>query len=514
MRLVWERYGTLVHTYCVRAIGDRELAADCVQETFVSVWRSRDRFDDSRGACRRGCSASPATAYTTPTGRRPGGTPSSSPLATSKANREARWSNVRAPATTLAAKSNTTSSLGAHPEVRSSAIRAAARTKASLGAELGKQPPRMIAKGCGRSYSPRVPDRDSLVTMPGGLTPEQQARVEIDRKLEAAGWVVQDFKEMDLSAARGVAVREFPTATGPADYLLYGDRKALGTIEAKKDGTPLLGVESQSDRYTEGFSQTAAKQKRLPAWRLPLPFHYMSTGKETYFANRLDPDYAPREVFNFHRPETLIEIAKSGETMRQQLRQMPPLIEEGLRQNQVAAIKGLEKSFASNHLRTLTPQTMGSGKTMLSCAQAYRLLRYGGAEANPLPGRPDQPRRAGPARVPQLRHARRRPQARRALQRPAAALEPDRPGGQRRHHDDPAALLDAPRRGRARPRAGGGVGLRASAAASTTWSSCRSATSRRSRSSCSTSSSPTSAIARSTAAGARSSTTSTPSWSG
>ncbi len=62
---------------------------------------------------------------------------------------------------------------------------------------------------------------------------------------------------------------------------------------------------------------------------MPLPFHYLSTGKETYFANRLDPDYAPREVFHFHRPQTLIEIAKPGETMRQKLR-VPPLIEEGL----------------------------------------------------------------------------------------------------------------------------------------------------------------------------------------
>ena len=60
--------------------------------------------------------------------------------------------------------------------------------------------------------------------MPGGLTPEQQARVEIDRKLEAAGWVIQDNSETDLTAARGVAIREFQTATGPADYLLYVDK--------------------------------------------------------------------------------------------------------------------------------------------------------------------------------------------------------------------------------------------------------------------------------------------------
>ena len=49
-RRVWDRYGTLVHTFCVRSLGDRDLAADCVQETFVSAWRSRDRFDPARGS--------------------------------------------------------------------------------------------------------------------------------------------------------------------------------------------------------------------------------------------------------------------------------------------------------------------------------------------------------------------------------------------------------------------------------------------------------------------------------
>jgi len=86
-------------------------------------------------------------------------------------------------------------------------------------------------------YSPIMP-----VGVPGGLTPEQAARVEIDRLLEAAGWAVQDREKLDLSAARGIAVREFHVKTGFADYLLYGDRRVLGTIEAKKVGEPLLGV--------------------------------------------------------------------------------------------------------------------------------------------------------------------------------------------------------------------------------------------------------------------------------
>jgi type I restriction enzyme, R subunit len=211
------------------------------------------------------------------------------------------------------------------------------------------------------------------------LTPEQRSRVLIDKLLTEAGWIVQNPDEVNLAAGRGIAVREFRTATGPVDYLLYGDRKALGTLEAKRDGTPLLGVETQSDRYAEGFAR-AAKQKGLPFWRLPLPFHYMSTGKETYFANRLDPDYAPRRVFAFHKPETLIEIAKSGKTLRQNVREMPQLNPGGLWPNQVEAVEGLEASFGRNRLRTLVPQTMGAGKTTISRAEAYRLLRYGGAD--------------------------------------------------------------------------------------------------------------------------------------
>ena len=46
----WDRYGTLVHTFCVRSLSDRDLAADCVQETFVSAWRSRERFDPALGS--------------------------------------------------------------------------------------------------------------------------------------------------------------------------------------------------------------------------------------------------------------------------------------------------------------------------------------------------------------------------------------------------------------------------------------------------------------------------------
>ena len=58
------------------------------------------------------------------------------------------------------------------------------------------------------------------------MTPESLARIEIDSRLEKAGWIVQDLKKLDLSAGLGIAVREYPTDTGPADYVLFIARNA------------------------------------------------------------------------------------------------------------------------------------------------------------------------------------------------------------------------------------------------------------------------------------------------
>jgi type I restriction enzyme R subunit len=68
-------------------------------------------------------------------------------------------------------------------------------------------------------------------------TPEALARQQIDAQLAQAGWVVQDHAALNLWAARGVAVREYPLpGHGFADYLLFVDRTAVGVVEAKKVG--------------------------------------------------------------------------------------------------------------------------------------------------------------------------------------------------------------------------------------------------------------------------------------
>ena len=220
--------------------------------------------------------------------------------------------------------------------------------------------------------------------------PEQQAREDIDRLLEAAGWSVQDAANTNIYAAQGVAIREFPLKQGHgfADYLLYVDGKAAGVIEAKKQGVTLTGVETQSDKYTQGLPDG------LPRWHNPLPFAYQSTGVETRFTNGLDPAPRSRGVFAFHTPallaewlgpaaagvkETAASYAGQVDTFLGRLRDMPPLIEEGLWPAQVTAIRNLEQSLRENRPRALIQMATGSGKTFTAISFIYRLIKFAGA---------------------------------------------------------------------------------------------------------------------------------------
>ncbi|HEV7800636.1 MAG TPA: DEAD/DEAH box helicase family protein, partial [Burkholderiales bacterium] len=206
------------------------------------------------------------------------------------------------------------------------------------------------------------------------LSPEKRARQQIDAQLTACGWVVQDYRAVEFSAGRGIALREVPLTTGPCDYLLLVDRKACGVIEAKKEGTTLSTVADQSARYANS----------LPAFLKDgnegaLPFLYESTGVETFFRDERDPAPRSRRVFTFHRPETLAEWVAEPDTLRYRLAQMPfahRLATNGMRYCQVEAINGLEQSFARDQPRALIHMATGAGKTFTACAFTYRLIKY------------------------------------------------------------------------------------------------------------------------------------------
>mgnify|MGYP000231385571 CR=1 FL=1 len=208
-------------------------------------------------------------------------------------------------------------------------------------------------------------------------TPEERARVTIDRLLAESGWQVQDFRAMNLSAGPGIAVREFPLKTGEADYALYAGGKVIGVVEAKPEGHTLTGVEVQSAKYL------GALHHGFPRWSTagtPLPFAYESTGEVTQFTSTLDPDPRSREVFSFHRPEELVRIAEADRQLRAALLDMPALEHGSLWEKQFTAIENLEHSLASNHPRSLIQMVMGSGKTFTACNIAYRLIKFAGAK--------------------------------------------------------------------------------------------------------------------------------------
>ena len=201
-------------------------------------------------------------------------------------------------------------------------------------------------------------------------TPEQWAREKIDSLLSAAGWTVQDYAAFNRNAAEGVAVREFHLPSGPCDYLLFVGGKAAGVIEAKKAGTTLSGVADQSDRYMGALPDYLAK------WNDTLTFDYESTGEETFFRDRRDPQPRSRRVFAFHQPRTLHSWLKETDTLRARLRALPALDTSGLRDCQVDAIKGLESSLARDDPRALIQMATGAGKTFTACTFSWRLLRY------------------------------------------------------------------------------------------------------------------------------------------
>ena len=208
------------------------------------------------------------------------------------------------------------------------------------------------------------------------MTPEIKAREQIDHKLAQAGWLVQDYKQLNLGAALGVAVREYPTDSGPADYVLFVQREAVGIIEAKRDeaGQNLSVHEAQTARYAHATLK----------WRkdkTPLPFLFEATGQLIRFTDGRDPAPRARELFHFFQPATLAEWRGQPLTLRRRLKEpLPALPERQLRRCQVSAVTGLEASLALNKPRALVHMATGAGKTFTAITAVYRLLKYGQAK--------------------------------------------------------------------------------------------------------------------------------------
>jgi type I restriction enzyme R subunit len=146
-------------------------------------------------------------------------------------------------------------------------------------------------------------------------------------------------------------------------------------IEAKRDeeGENITTHERQTKRYaTSGFKSKKPYDD--------LPFLFQATSKIIRFTDRRDPEPRSRELFWFYKPEFLNELFKKEKTLRQRLLEMPSLNIENLRECQIDAITGLEKSLAVQQPRSLIHMATGAGKTFTAISSVYRLLKFAKAK--------------------------------------------------------------------------------------------------------------------------------------
>lgn len=209
---------------------------------------------------------------------------------------------------------------------------------------------------------------------PTNQRPEDSTRDKIDQMLTAAGWEVQDNKSHNLWAAKGVAIKEYQTSKGPADYLLFIDATPVGIVEAKREeeGQRMVMVEEQVKKYA------TASLRHLGD--VAIPFVYITNSNKTWFTDFRDPRYRSKETFSFHRPEVLQDQLRKDKSLLGRLQELPALPQEGLRKAQYEAITNLEASFRNNRPRALIQMATGAGKTYTAATFSYRLLEYAKAK--------------------------------------------------------------------------------------------------------------------------------------
>jgi type I restriction enzyme, R subunit len=180
----------------------------------------------------------------------------------------------------------------------------------------------------------------------------------IDPKLKAVGWNVTPFSAgMSLGPDKSVAVTEFATANGPADYALCATGRILGIVEAKKRTLGPQSVLMQTERYAKGIEGSF----NFSGFRVP--FLYSTNGEMIWFhdvRNRLNRSHI---VAQFHTPNALIErLEKTFDSASQKLIDTPN-DHPRLRPYQRDANAAIEKAVADRKQQMLVAMATGTGKT-------------------------------------------------------------------------------------------------------------------------------------------------------
>lgn len=199
------------------------------------------------------------------------------------------------------------------------------------------------------------------------MTPEDKARVKIDKMLETAGWRIVSRDEFVPNEA--LAVTEgLMQGHKEADYLLFLMGKAVGVLEAKRDDIELLA----DDHIEQAENYTRILPSWCQYWQKPLPFVWLSNGKECYFRDMRKDDTEYLRVEKILTPKEVVKLMN----IQDRYAGLPMVSKRGLRDCQFEGITELEKSLKAGKQRALMVLATGAGKTYLAITAAYRLLNY------------------------------------------------------------------------------------------------------------------------------------------
>jgi type I restriction enzyme R subunit len=200
-------------------------------------------------------------------------------------------------------------------------------------------------------------------------------RERIDPRLRRAGWdrIVDHHDAITPTAVKATAVREWPTANGPADYALCDQGEILSVVEAKKLTVGPNGVLTQAERYSRGIDQEPKYQAQFG-----VPFLYSTNGEVIRFHDVRDPLNRSREVKGFHTLAAFREFQQRNRTAELAKLQTIP-VEPTMRPYQLEANQAIEEALGRQQRNMLVAMATGTGKTRTMVNETYRLMKSGAA---------------------------------------------------------------------------------------------------------------------------------------
>ena len=220
---------------------------------------------------------------------------------------------------------------------------------------------------------------------------EADTRRIIDAQLRQAGWEV-DSVELTYSKgarpAKGkhLAIAEWPTKHGPADYVLFVGLMPVGVVEAKRKAKDVAATLEQSRRYSRGYAVTADQTSPGGPWaQFAIPFLFATNGRPflrqlkdksgIWFFDARTPTVAARPLESWYTPDGLAAMLKQDHERAHAQLKVEPTEYLGLRDYQLAAIRAVEAAIERGQRECLVAMATGTGKTRTCIGLTYRLLK-------------------------------------------------------------------------------------------------------------------------------------------